>query len=192
MLWVVILVKKSSILWVKFKKVGSILWVMLKRRVQFLWDVFFFQKNWIRLKKGFNYLTHFPKVNSFKSNQKYNSSSRILIRVQFFPFFLKKKKVQFCDSNSKKKGSILWVKFKNSQFCESFFEKSSFLGVIFEQKVRFFSSYLNKRSNSLRHIKEIRVQFFGHIERKKVQFCESYWKNSSLRVKQKKVQFFES
>ena len=121
--------KKGSILWVKFKKSGfnslsnvekkgsismsfveekdSILWVMLKRRVQFF--EIFLKKNVNHVQKGFNYLTHFPKVNSisqiknrvqlFKSYWKFlilwvilkkfywkmfNSSSHILKRVQFF------------------------------------------------------------------------------------------------------------
>ena len=67
--------------------------------------------------------------------------------------------------------------------------------LFFKKKNQFFESYSKiKRFNSLRHIKEIRVQFFGHIPRKRVEFCESYSKKkfNSVTHTGKKFQLFES
>ena len=177
----VIFVKKNSLNHIEKK--GSTLWVSKKKKVQF--------------------------VESY-STKDFNSSSLIRKRSAILSFILKKrfnsvshiqKKVQFCESYSKK-SSILWVIF---HFLESYLKKGPILFVIFEQKVQYFASYQrnltvqfiasysrNKRFNSLRHTQEIN-QFFGDIQGKRVQFCESYSKKGSiLWVILEKIQFFES
>ena len=103
-------------------------------------------------------------------------------KVQIF-WSHSKKKVQFFASYSRKKeGSILWVIMKKSSILSVIFTKGSILWVIFSEKKRF---------NSLSHVK-------------KVQFCESSWKESifehMFKKKEsilwviccKKFQFFES
>ena len=172
---------------------------------------------WITLKK-FHFFESVEKV--------FNLLSRIQQkRVQFFESYQKK---EFNSFSYSKKSSILWVKFKKKRFnsVSHIQKKSSILWVKFKKLilwvilwkkfiswsqiwkwVQFFSSYLNKRSNSLCHIwtngptlcvmskkfncsihcviLKKRVQFFGHLQRKRVQFCESYWKKTILRVKLK-------
>ena len=154
------------------KRRVQFLWVMWRERFNSVshvekkgsipWVIFLcFEKMWITFKKGsiiwlifqkkFNSLSQIKKIILWVILKRFywkmfNSSSHILIRVQFFQSYWKKvqfcdsyskKKVQFCESNFffKKKGSILWVISKKGSIL-------SILWVFFQKK----------KLNSLRHI----------------------------------------
>ena len=114
---------------------------------------------------------------------------------------VKKKRVQFFESLSFKKKTILWVVIKKSsillsyskkrsilwvvltKIIESCWKKSSVLWVVFLEK-RFNSLIQEKCINSLSHLFKRRFQFFASYSRNKVKFFASYSRS--------KVQFFES
>ena len=130
--------------WVIFK--GSILRVTIKKKkVQFCW-VTFAKSSVLRVLK---------KIQFFKSRKKkgFNLLSRIQQKKEFNSSSLIRKRSSILWVIFRKRGSILWVIFK---------KKGSILWVIFWRKFiswsqiwkkgQFFPSYLNKRSNSFRHI----------------------------------------
>ena len=125
-------------------KKSSILRVLSEKGVQFFESY----------QKEFNSLSHIRKkeFNSF-SHFFFEKKKGSILWVIF-------KKVQFCESNSKKK-SILWIitLFLNGFNSSSEIKKGSFLWVmvLLIKKFQFYESYSKiKRFNSLRHIQEIR------------------------------------
>ena len=159
---------KNSNFWVSEKK-GSICWVGFNKE---------FNSSSLIRKKEFN---------SFESYQKKEFNSLSHIRKKEFNSFSNffSKNIQFCESNSKKKSilwviisknSILWVIFRKSSILWVKFNKSSFLGVKFWNRVHFLESYLNKKSDSLRHIQQKRFQFYASYSRKKSSILWSYSK----------------
>ena len=135
---------------------GSILWVIFNSSSH--------------TEKKYNSLSHFKKFNSSSLNslrQKINSFSRCFSRRKSSILWVTfNKRVQFFESYSEK-GSILGVTFK---------KKGSILWVIWKNIQFFRSNWNKKRFNSLSHI-----DFFQSCWQK-VQFFESYffWKKSSI------------
>ena len=148
------------------EKKGSILWVIF----------FVFEKNCESRSKRVQLFDKFSKkVNSFK---KFNSSSHIekvllnkcsILRVIFWwgfnSFSHLEKKVQFCESCSKK---------KKVQFFEScFFEKTKRLNSLSH-------NFCSKKSIILRVVLKIGSILWVSRFQKRVQFFESYQKKSSI------------
>ena len=168
---------------------GSILWVMLKRRAEFfesylIKETFNSVNKWIIFKKGFNYLTHFPKVNSLcQIKKRFNSSSQ---------FFEKNFNLKSHWKSSIKKCSILWVIFWKRfnfwvifwncfQFFESYWKEGLYsLNQIFSKK-KVQCLVICCEKNSLNHIQKKKFSSLNHIQQKKF-----------LWVISKKVQFIES
>ena len=179
-----ILFKKGSILWVMLKKVqifekklwknqflesfceeGSILWIMF----------FFFLKK----KKRFNSLSHIQK--SFRFFESYQKKSNLWVifcqkKIHFFESLEEKSSILWVML---KKCAILWVVFKkvfgslshirkNQTFGSYLLNKSSLLWVSWGKKSSLLWVNWRKRFNSLSYVA------------KRVQFFESYQKNSIL------------
>ena len=179
--------QKSSIQWViifeKFRilsiilKKGSILWVIFKKKVQFI------ETYW---KKSSILRVIFDKIRS----QFFESYSRNPVqfffesikKIQFFESCWKTRKVHFFASYWKevfvsvgeKKGSILWVFFasKKIRFFESYSKRDSILWIIL--KKRFNSMSHKKEFNSMSHNSKKRGSILWAMQKKKVQFFESY------------------
>ena len=154
----------------------SILWVMLKRRVQFFELYFLFLKKlWITFKKGFNYLTNFPKkstlskklilkvilkkfywknVQFFESYFDEGSILSVILKKRFNSVSHIQKKVQFCESNSKKFNSASRIQKKFNSVSHIFQKRFNLLSDIQEGFNTFNSLkvFSKKKSNSLRHI----------------------------------------
>ena len=154
--------KKSSILRVIFPKKNNF--------VRFFFGCEFFGSYF----KKFSSLSHTQKRVQFLESyflKRFNPLSHIWNKFNSQSLFLSKKKfnlsripekVQFCESYSRKKGSILCVIFKEKrvQFFESHRqEKGSILWVTSKEKDQFFESYSKIVHNSLGHTKK-EVQFF--------------------------------
>ena len=166
------------------------------KKVPFFETVFFFF-----LKKNHS-LHHFLR--------KFNSlSHNFLERVQCFDYF-SDKNFQFLSRipKKKKKGSILWVKFKKRSFkslsnfsrrfnSPSLFKQSFqfFASCSKKKRIQFFASYSKTKDSILCVVfKEKRVQFFASYSKKKGwNSLRRIWKKSwILWLILKKNQLFES
>ena len=147
-------------------------------------QVQFFESSFFFFWQKFNSVSHQKESNSlnqtWKKNSslcvKFNSSSHIVKKVQFFESCLKKK----------------------IQFCESYLQKCISLSRFFVQILWVILNSLSRifwqKSNSKTHTSKKNIQYFdSRFQKKKVQYCESY-ENSILWVFlfKKNNQFFES
>ena len=139
--------------------------------------------------KGFNSLSHFSRQDHVQKNG--FKMSHVEKRVQFLWVMLNK--AFNSVSCVRKRGSILWMKFRKNQFLESFFfekyflkgsslwvlnhviKKGSILRVILKKifesywkEVQFFVSYFWEKLNSL-------SRFFFFDKNSKIQFFESFF-----------------
>ena len=135
---------------------------------------------------------HFLKSWSFFINEE----------VQFFEPYQKKSSI--FESYPKRKSSILWVIVKKVQFCESYSKKKKVqFCESYSKKKQFFDSYGKKKFHSKTQKKvQCFESFFSkkkfislsHIWKKKVQFFASYLKKGPILcvIYKKKVSFFAS
>ena len=203
--------KKGSVLWVMLKR-GSILWVMINEEFNSLSFLSVFVRKcsilWV-IKKT---------IQCFESYQRKKRRSILGVIVEKKGSILRVVEEKIFASNSKKKGSTLWVAFKkNSILCVvlkkrfnsvrhivkqgSIFwvilkREGSSHRVMFSKKVQFFDSNSKERFNSLSHIPKKRVQFYESCFEKEGSILWVVFQirgfNSMSRLSKKKVQFFES
>ena len=183
-----VLVKKSSILWVKLNNIkslspiekGSILWVILKKsgfdssghvkKINFDFFDYFSTKNFNLShiqKNGFDSLSRIQKKKSsifwVILRKRFNSLNHTQKRGSILWVIFKKKKVQPFWVKFKKKrfDSLSRIKKKKVQFFDFFFLKKKNLGLVLKKKVKFFESCKNSSY-------EREVLFFETYQRKKV------------------------
>ena len=199
--------KKRSILWVVFEKgVQFCEWNSEKINSWshfFFWKIFFkrFKSVSFEKKNSLSFFFWWEKTKSLNHVIKKGSILRVILKkifetywkeVQFFVsyfweklnslsrffFFDKNSKIQFFESHSKKKKTILWVMLKRFQFFESFFWKKSSVLLVTLKKFNFLS-YIQRRFNSLSHFfffeKSSNFWFFFWVR-----FFESYSKKGSI------------
>ena len=71
--------QKCAILWVIFKKSGFNSLSNVEKKGSILWDILF-EKILNHVQKGFNSLTHFPKVNSLSQWKKKGSTLQVILK----------------------------------------------------------------------------------------------------------------
>ena len=152
------------------KKKSSILWKFILEKNSILWV----------MKKKIQFFEWFSKISSIE-------------------IFDKNKRVQFCESYSKKKSWILWVNFfkKKMLWVVFLFKKFNSLSFFFFSKngFNFFESCWKEGFNSLRFFssesRSKRVQLFDSFSKSQF-FKSNKKKGSTLQVILKIFEFFES